>query len=154
MSELDKKFESRFKQDWLKSFPGGKALRLPDQRSKLKGSTNPCDFICYSYPYQFMIECKTHAGNTLPWAAFRQYDLLCEYIDVKGIIAGIVCWFYEKDVVLFVPIKTCKQMKADGLKSVSLKNLDGYDVTFIPSVKLRKFFESDYTVLCPTRGDA
>ena len=46
-----------------------------------------------------------------------------------------------------------EEMKDDGLKSISIKNLDGYDVTIIPGIKLRKFFENDYTVLCSTKGD-
>ena len=55
-----KDFEKKFKEDWQKSFSNDSTvIRLYDQMSGFKKvSKNPCDFICYSYPYQYLIECK------------------------------------------------------------------------------------------------
>lgn len=146
-NHLDKKFESRFKQDWLRCFPHSLAHRLPDQQSRQKGSTNPCDFICYVYPYGYFIECKTHKGVSIPFSAIRQYDSLVEHMGIPGLIVGIVCWFYEHDLVVFIPIDVCQQIKATGKKSIAIKDIDKYDIVRIPSVKLRTFMESDYTIL-------
>ena len=60
-----KDFEKKFKEDWQKSFSNDSTvIRLYDQMSGFKKvSKNPCDFICYSYPYQYLIECKSHYGK-------------------------------------------------------------------------------------------
>ena len=74
MVNYGKRFEIRFKEDWEKSFPDGVIERLPDQMTMYKGSENICDFICYDYPNQFYLECKTHAGASIPFEAIPQYE--------------------------------------------------------------------------------
>ena len=57
MADISKQFETKFKEDWKKSFLNSFCLRLQDQMSGYKVvSQNPCDFICYAKPYLYLIE--------------------------------------------------------------------------------------------------
>ena len=57
----------------------------------------------------------------------------------------------DHDTVVYLPIKTVKQMKENGLKSFNIKllsnNPDNYKIIVIPSVKKRVFLDSNYSVL-------
>lgn len=145
---LGKSFEEKFKQDWIKTFPDSFIMRLYDQVSGYKTvSRNISDFICYKKPYFYIIECKSHAGASFPFEKLIQYDKMVSFIDIPGIIIGVVLFLYDKDLVLFVPLKTIKKMKEDGLKSVGIKHLDSYAILKIPSKKLRVYMDSDYSCL-------
>ena len=145
---LGKSFEEKFKQDWIKTFPDSFIIRLYDQVSGYKTvSRNISDFICYKKPYFYIIECKSHAGASFPFEKLTQYDKMVSFIDIPGIIIGVVLFLYDKDLVLFVPLKTIKKMKEDGLKSVGIKHLDSYDILKVPSKKLRVYMDSDYSCL-------
>lgn len=144
-----KKFEQQFKKDWVAAFPQSFILRLPDQQSGYFGtSKNLCDFICFTNKTLFLIECKTVRGNTFPISSLTQLDYLSSMI-AEDIIPGVVIWFYEKDKVLFVPIKEVMLMRQNNLKSVNIKMLNDstYKIIDIPSVKLKTFMRSDYTIL-------
>lgn len=143
-----KKFEERFKYDWIKSFPDGDIVRLYDPTAGYISISNLCDFIGYNYPNIFYLECKSHKGASLPFTNITQYDKMKMKIGINGIRAGVVLWLYEKDRVFYIPISTIKQMKEDGKKSVGLKAIEeGYNIIEIPSKKLRTYMESDYSVL-------
>ena len=144
-----KDFEQRVKEDLLKLGADVSIERLPDQMSGYSGSKNPCDYFCYLYPHLFYLECKTTNENTFPLAGLTQYDALLARQGKKGVRSGVLLWFVKHDAVLYVPIKTFKQIKDDGLKSVNIKMLkdDKYRIIQIPSIKKRVFMESDYTIL-------
>lgn len=145
-----KQFENRFREDWVKSFPKSFILRLQDQVSGYKyTSRNPCDFICYANRTLFLIECKSHSGNTFPLTNFTQYVIMKSYSNIDNIIAGIVLWMYDHDVVVFIPIEEITKMKQADLKSFNIKmlNTNDYNIIKIPSKKLRTFMESDYSIL-------
>lgn len=144
-----KKFEQQFKKDWLKAFPKSFILRLPDQQSGYFGtSKNLCDFICFTNKTLYLIECKTVKGNTFPISNLTQLDYLSSML-AEDVIPGVVIWFYEKDKVVFVPINEIIRMRQDKLKSVNIKMVDDttYNIIDIPSVKLKTFMRSDYTIL-------
>ena len=143
-----KKFEERFKSDWLKSFPNSTITRLYDNTSGYLSISNICDYIGYNYPFQFFLECKSHKGASIPFDKIPQYDRLLENVGKRGVRCGVVLWLYEKDIVMYVPISTITEMKEDGKKSVGLKAIeDGYNIIIIPSEKLRTFMQSDYSIL-------
>lgn len=123
--------------------------RLYDTTNGFKSIANISDFIGYSYPNLFFIECKTHLGHTFPLANLTQYDKLAAKVGIKGVRAGMVLWFIDHDRVCYVPISTITKMKADGKKSVNVKMLDdkSYNIIEIPSVKKRVFLDSDYSCL-------
>ena len=72
------------------------------------GISNICDFIGYVFPHIYYLECKSIKGNTFPFSNLKQYEKLCDKIGVKGVRAGAVIWFYEKDAVLYAPISTIR----------------------------------------------
>ena len=143
-----KKFEAKFRSDFSK-LENSFLIRVPDQISGYKGSSdNLCDFIGYIYPNLYLLECKSHKGASLPFENLSQYDKLIDKVGIKGVRVGVILWLYEKDIVLYIPISTIKQIKEDGKKSVGLKALEeGYNIKVIPSTKKRTYMDSDYSLL-------
>lgn len=146
-----KEFEHRFLKEWC-SLPGSFALRLPDQQSGYYGtSANPCDFIRYHYPTLFLLELKTHQGNTFPFTAFRQYDKLKRLWDpnVPGIKIGVVLWMYSHDKIIYIPLSSFIAMEKDEKKSFNIKYLETqeYPCVEIPSTKLRTYLQANYAIL-------
>ena len=62
--------------------------RLYDVTSGYSGIAGVSDFICYKFPFIFLIDCKSHSGNTVNFNDFSQYERMLEYKDVYGLIAG------------------------------------------------------------------
>ena len=154
--DIGKKFEARFAQDWKRCFPGTLIYRLPDQQSGYAGggSSNPCDFMCYPGSCVLMVECKAHKGISIPFTAIRQYEKMLDYKGTYKTHPGVVVWFYEKDVVIWVSIEEMEKMVNDGEKSIGLRMIDekkpykkSYNITTLPSKKLRTFMETDYNYL-------
>lgn len=154
--DIGKKFEARFAQDYKRCFPGTLIYRLPDQQSGYAGggSSNPCDFLCFTGYELLMVECKAHKGLSIPFTAIRQYEKMLDYKGLKKIFPGVVVWFYEKDLVIWVSIEEMEKMVNDGEKSIGLRMIDdkkpykkSYNIITIPSTKLRTFMESDYKYL-------
>lgn len=145
-----KKWEDYFRQNWKECFPRTFVYRLPDQVSGYKQtSANPCDFFCFVCNRLFMIECKTHKGNSIPFAAIPQYSRLLEYKNMKNIFPGVLIWFVDKDIVVWVGIEELEKMKNNKEKSISLKMLENklYNIVEIPAEKKRVFMHCDYTYL-------
>lgn len=110
--------------------------RLHDQTTGYSGSTNICDFIVYKKPYELYIECKSVHGNTLSihsnpkldkrgiYHGFygditdKQWEGLLAKSNIRGVVAGILCWWVDKDVTLFLPIKLLVTMRKFGHKSI------------------------------------
>lgn len=118
--------------------------RLHDQTTGYRGSSNICDFIVYKYPYQFYFECKTVHGNTLPFSNITdtQWRGLLEKSRINGVMAGVICWWVDKDVTKFIPIQALEHEKFIGAKSVR------YDSKLFSNIEIkgkkkRVFFEYD-----------
>ena len=155
-SNIGKKFEDRFRKDYKQCFPNTFIYRLPDQQSGYAGggSQNPCDFICYPGSLELMVECKAHKGASIPFSKIPQYERMLDYKGLHKTFPGVVVWFYEKDIVIWVSIEEMEKMVLDGEKSIGLRMLQNkndnekaYNIITIPSTKLRAFMESDYTYL-------
>ena len=74
-----------------------------------------------------MLECKTHKGNTFPFTAFTQYDILktFPFNIVEGSHCGVILWMYEyEDAIFYIPLQTISKMKKDGLKSFNVLKHD------------------------------
>lgn len=146
--DYGKKFEERFKLDWINTFPSGTITRLYDVTTGYKSMSTICDFICYNYPYQFFIECKAHKGASLPFTVLTQYDKMIKELNKPGVQVGVVLWLYEKDKVLYVPISIIQCLKQQGEKSVGLRHLTGqYNIIDIPAKKLIHFMKCDFSCL-------
>ena len=154
--DIGKKFEERFKKDYIQCFPDTLIYRLPDQQSGYAGggSSNPCDFMCYTGSCVLMVECKAHAKASIPFSAIPQYERLLDYKGKYKTFPGVVIWFYEKDTVIWVSIEEMEKMVNDGEKSIGLRMIDekkpykkSYNIITLPSKKLRTFMETDYNYL-------
>ena len=124
MISRGKQFESKFKADWLKSFPDGFLYRLPDQMSGYKvTSKNLCDFIGFNLNTLYLIELKSHAGASIPISNITQYSNLITKSGIKGVRSGVILWLTEKDKVFYIPALTIKKMMQDGEKSIGLRHI-------------------------------
>ena len=155
-TDIGKKFEDRFKKDYIRCFPDTLIYRLPDQQSGYAGggSSNPCDFMCYPGPCVLMVECKAHKGASISFNDIRQYDKMLDFKGKYKTFPGVVVWFYEKDIVIWVSIEEMEKMRLDGEKSIGLRMIDekkpykkSYNILTLPSKKLRAFMETDYNYL-------
>ena len=139
--------------------------RVHDQVTRYKGSDNICDFIVYREPYEYYIECKSVHGNTLsiystneeqPYGNIRkkQWEGLLEKSQIKGVFGGIICWFVEHDITIFLPIQMLKDLRDLGYKSVSIKDYSwqefygrDWNWHWIEGEKKRVYFDYDMTKL-------
>lgn len=99
--------------------------RLHDQTTHWKGSSaNICDFIVYKEPYEYYIECKSVHGNTLPFSNITdtQWNGLLEKSKIEGVFAGVICWWVDKDVTKFIPIRLLQHMKLLDWKSIKFND--------------------------------
>lgn len=149
MDKVGKKFENKFKEDFLKTIPNSTIDRLYDTTNGYFGNKNICDYIGFKVPNIFYLECKTIKGKSFPLSNLSQYDKLTYKVGIEGVRVGVVIWYYEQDKVVYVPISTITQMKKDNFKSISLKTIEEklYNIIEIPSTKKRTFMDSDYSIL-------
>ena len=151
-ADVGKRFEVQFKKDWTNQFPNTWCFRLKDQMSGYKEvSGNPCDFLCYPGNRLYMVECKEHKGNSIPFTAIPQYERLLEHKNKTNVSPGCIIWFSEKDTVVWVSIYNMERMVLDGEKSIGLRMLtqdnNKYNIVILPSVKKRVMMETDYSIL-------
>ena len=144
-----KKYEAEFKKNWAKFVSDSFCYRLYDVTMGYSGISGVSDFICYKFPIIFLIDCKSHSGNTVSFSDFSQYDKMLEYKDVTGLVAGTMIWFADHDKEVWVPIQTWEQIKNEGKKSFNIKRLNdsSYECFELPSKKKRVFLETDYMYL-------
>ena len=116
--------------------------RVHDQTNGYMGSSNICDFIVYRKPFQYYIECKSVHGNTLSIHSIdhkhnrevygnithKQWTGLLAKSVIDGVLAGVLCWWVDKDVTRFIPIQCLQEYRDRGAKSVR------YDADF-PTIK-------------------
>lgn len=152
-----KKFEEIFKDSVLNTNEGYDVPRtiierLPDQVTKYRGSKNPSDFIAFRTPHMYYFECKSTSATSLSFDNITQWEDLLERSRVDGVIAGVVIWFYAKDVTIFVDIRLLECMRQEGYKSISYdlhwtgdEKLDNWIKYYIKiqGEKRRVYFEYD-----------
>lgn len=149
-TSLGKKFEDKVKEDWERTFPTSFFIRLPDQQSRYFGqSSNICDYIGFVNKKLFLIECKETKETTFNFSAkLRQYDKLLEQKDKDDTYPGVLLWFSNFDVVVWLNICEIEKMINDGLKSFNIKMVDdcNYNIYKIPATKMRTFMKCDFTI--------
>ena len=144
-----KAFEQKFREDWLKTFPGSFIYRLPDIQTGYKNSNNPCDFFCYVDSKLFLVECKATLEATLNFSKIPQYERLLPYKNIQGVNPGVLVWFENYDKIYWCPITEIEKIKTENKKSIKYIDLKNkvYNMIEIPSIKKRVFMESDYSNL-------
>ena len=157
-----KEFERQVKQS-LEKIPNLDVYRIPDQQSGYFGSKNLADFMVYKYPNHYYFECKTVHGNTLNFQRItqNQWQGLFQKSKIKGNVCGILCWYIEKDVTLFLPIDFLEELKNIGQKSVRYDTLLNpvyfsevkWKPVKIGGSKKRVFYDYDFTELFKSIGE-
>jgi hypothetical protein len=151
---IGKRWEDKFKATYEKQFPDKLIYRLPDQQAGYagEGGSNPCDFFCYLGNCVLMVECKAHKGASISFNDIPQYERQLKYKDKYKTFPGVLVWFYEKDIVIWVSIEEMEKMVNDGEKSIGLRMLKDdykkkYHIINVPATKLRIFMEADLNFL-------
>lgn len=138
-----KDFEAVIKESFEK-VPGTHVYRIPDQMNGFYGSKNPCDFLVYHKPVLYALECKATNNPSLPFSNISEYQWseLLKMSGVTGVVAGILCWFVNFDVTIFIPIQFLETLKQNGAKSI---RYDADDLAIIPiqGTKKRVFWNYD-----------
>lgn len=167
MSEnLGKKFEKQVEKDMLK-IDEVSVDRIHDQTNGHYGGSNICDYMVYKYPILFYIECKSCGGNTLSIHSIpkkdkhgifhgfygnisdKQWEGLSKKSRIKGVVAGVLVWYTERDLTYFIPITDLVALRERGAKSVNCKTLeaDCPNALKIKAEKKRVFFNYDFSEL-------
>jgi recombination protein U len=138
----------------LEKIDGLYVERLYDPQGGYAGVANPCDFICYKRPQFYMLECKSTHENTMAIYSpnpKRKYGMISntQWEDMLaatqyGAVAGVICWWIERDVTRFLPIQELEKIRNSGAKSVR------YDANVpnsleIAGTKKRIYFDYDFT---------
>ena len=112
-----------------------------------KNQNNPCDFIVFDHGTQNYIECKAVHGNTLNFKSQirkNQWDKLLAKSYIPGVNAGILVWFIDWDITLFIPIVVLEKMKIKNYKSFNIKkDINKVEKLYVEGTKKRVFFEYD-----------
>ena len=119
--------------------------RIHDQTTGFRGSKNICDFIVYRWPYQYYIECKSVHGKSLSFSNITetQWKGLLQKSKIRGVYAGIICWFIDKDVTLYIPIQELDLLEKHGWKSIPFNCPCVNGIREISGQKKRVFFDYD-----------
>lgn len=157
-----KQFEEVVKRSFLK-VDGVSIDRLHDQTTGYRGSQNICDYIVYKKPYEYYIECKSVHGNTFSIHSNpkkgkdgqlhgfygnitdTQWNGLLEKSKIKGVHAGLLVWFIDRDVTLYIPIQILQEYYRCGHKSIRYDIPVSSLVIAIKGTKKRVFFDYDMT---------
>ena len=137
-----KQFEDVVKKAF-EQVPGVSIDRLRDAPKKLKNVDNPSDFIVYKKPHEVYVECKSHKGNTLPFSCIRQEQIngMLKKSMIPGATAGLIIWYIDHDLTVWVPIDVVVTLMNFGYKSINIKDLDKIPHLVVPGRKKRVYFE-------------
>lgn len=115
-----KRWENNFRESM-----GAGCIRLYDTTNGFVGVNNPCDFIFYKYPYQYLFELKSIEKDSLPLTGttLRQIEDMYKIMQTgEGIMGGICVQFREVKKAFFIPVPQLKYaLEMEGLKSISLE---------------------------------
>ena len=121
--------------------------RLYDVTTGYKNQNNICDFIVFKEGTLNYFECKAIHGNCLNFKGHireNQWNGLLEKSYIGGVNAGIICWFIDWDITLFIDIQYLDEMKKAGYKSFNIKkDINKMPVVYLDGIKKRIFFEYD-----------
>lgn len=119
-------------------------IRLYDVTTGYINQNNICDLIVYDEGILNLIECKAVHGNILNFKSHikqNQWDGLLEESYKPRVNAGILVWFIDHDVTLWLDIQYLQDLKESGYKSFNVK--DRMSVYELAGVKKKVFFEYD-----------
>lgn len=147
-----KEFEAIVK-DCFERVPVTFVQRLYDPQGGYASVANPCDFIVYRQPNLYMIECKSVHGNTLPIYGTdpkKKYGNISNtqwegmlWATKYNVVAGVLCWWIDRDTTRFLPIWALQEYRNNGAKSIRF-DADIEDSMIIDGTKKRVYFDYDF----------
>lgn len=139
-----KKFEENFR-ECLKKCKDISIDRLKDTMDGFKGNSNVCDFIVYSKPNQFYLELKSVQGKYFSFGNLtnNQYTGLLDKAKIPGVIAGVIIWYVDYDITVFVPITEIQKAREENYNSINLNNMNKFKTLTLTGKKKRVFWEYD-----------
>lgn len=148
-----KQFEDKV-EAYMSAVPDVYVRRLYDPQGGQLGVANPCDYDVYKRPQFYMIECKSTHENTLaiyspnPKKVYgaisnKQWEGMLEATKF-GVVAGVICWWIEKDITKFLPIEELEKYRNEGHKSIRY-DYELPNSLIIKGEKMRVFFKYDFT---------
>lgn len=148
-----KDFEDEVRKS-LEKIDGLYVERLYDPQGGYAGVANPCDFICYKRPQFYMLECKsTHEDRLAIYSPNpkKKYGMISNTqwegmlaATQFGVVAGVICWWIDRDVTRFFPIQELANLRDSGAKSVRY-DANVSDSLEIAGTKKRIYFDYDFT---------
>ena len=116
-----KKFENNFKKG-----VGKELVRLYDTTNGYAGVKNPCDFIYYKYPYQYLFELKSVKGNRFDFSNItdNQKEQLDFYSHIQGCNPMVVVEFREHKQVYMIPWSTIKRTMQNNRQSLTVDDCE------------------------------
>ena len=120
--------------DWLDRKADGYSFdRLYDQLSGYYiVSRNPCDFICYKYPYMYYIESKATWEDRFDFSLISetQHDKLLEKSKITGCYGLVVILFAYYKRAFMVHIEHIAQLEAADKHSLNIKKLEKWGIPY------------------------
>lgn len=116
-----KKFENNFKKG-----VGKELVRLYDTTNGYAGVKNPCDFIYYRYPFQYLFELKSVKGSRFDFSNItdNQKEQLDFYSHIKGCNPMIVVEFREYKKIYMIPWSTIRRRMEHDKQSLSINDCE------------------------------
>lgn len=122
---------------------GIQPIRLFDPVGHFKGVSNICDFIIYRYPSMVCFELKSTINTRFSFSAITdtQYTGMLAQVIKNDAVAGILIHFTKEDCneTVFVPILVIRDMKEDGLASISYIDAVAFGVVLDSKLKRTQF---------------
>ena len=116
-----KKFENNFKKG-----VGKELVILYDTTNGYAGVKNPCDFIYYKYPFQYLFELKSVKGSRFDFSNItdNQKEQLDFYSHIKGCNPMIVVEFREHKKIYMIPWSTIRRRMEHDKQSLTITDCE------------------------------
>lgn len=116
-----KKFENNFKKG-----VGKELVRLYDTTNGYAGVKNPCDFIYYKYPYQYLFELKSVKGDRFDFSNItdNQKEQLDLYNHIQGCNPMVIVEFREHKQIYIIPWSTIKRTMQNNKQSLNVDDCE------------------------------
>jgi recombination protein U len=122
-----KKFETNFKNSvpdniFFYRFRDGTSSWSKQENTRFQAK-NICDCMMYDGQYLYLLELKSHKGESLPLSAIRENQVkdLLSASKHENVIAGLIVNFADKEQVYFMDIGLAEKWYNNGIrKSIPL----------------------------------
>ena len=141
-----KQFEEHLKSQF-EAVPDTLVLRLYDVTTGFKNQNNPCDFIVFKDGTLNLFELKAIHGASLNFKhdiRENQWEKLYKYSKFPTVNAGVICWFIDYDITLFLDMAWLCYLKEKDYKAFNVnRDIEVIPISIIDGTKKRVFFEYD-----------